>query len=322
MTKETLQNIRDAIHQLNYHPNSVARGLVTRRTATIGLILSEIETPLFLQAINVIESIARGAGYNVLLCNADDLEEEIQAIDLLLEKQVDGVMFLSISEYRSDDHLVKLADSGMPLTLINRTISHNRIDQINWDNAGGVIQAMKHLFELGHRQIAHLRGPLNRRSALERLHGYQLGLAEQGLPNEIEYVRMGDYTSTPVEWQRSTQDLLALSPRPTAIIASDDIVAAVALRTAHKAGLEVPADISILGIDDQPFSIYLNPALTTVRLPITEASQRGVQLLLDRIADPGLGPRRITLPCQLIVRESTGTPRKVNNSSQPRSNRS
>ncbi len=305
MTPETLHRIRQAIHSLNYRPSSVARGLVTRRTATVGIILSEIETPLFLQALSFIEPIARDAGYNLLLCKARSLNDEREAVELLRDKQVDGIIFLSISEYRDDEHLLELQASGLPLVLVNRAIIHATLDQINWDNVNGVMAAVEHLVQQGHQRIAHLRGPMNRRSSEERMRGYQLALEKFGLEARDDYIQFGDYTAGPERWRESTLQLLALSPRPTAIISSDDIVAATALKTAQNAGLQVPRDIAIVGIDDQPFCTYLNPALTTVQLPIIETGRRAIEILRNRIIGESKVAEHIVLPCPLIVRESS-----------------
>ncbi len=308
MAKDTLERVQAAIQSLSYRPNHFARGLVTRRTATIGLILSEIETPLFLQAVSFIEPIARRAGYNILVCNARTVEDERQVLGLLLEKQVDGMIFLSISEFRENEHLLAAQASGVPLVLINRSSPDPAFDQIKWDNTGGVVLAVDHLAQLGHRRIAHLRGPQNRRSSEERFRGYCLGLEQNHLEFREDYVRLGDYTASPDTWQQSAQELLNLSPMPTAIIASDDIVAAVILRTLQRAGLNVPRDVSVVGIDDQPFSTFLSPALTTVQCPVAEAGKQAIETLLQRIANPSLPTRNLLLPCPLILRESTGAP--------------
>lgn len=308
MTEDTLARIQDAMRALNYRPSSVARGLVTHRTATIGLILSEIETPLFLQAINHIEPLARDAGYNILISNARTVQDELKSLDLLLEKQVDGIIFLSISEYRDDLHLLRILESGTPLVLINRSARHENCHQLNWDNAAGVAAAVDYLVGLGHRRIAMLRGPLARHSSDERLRGYKLGLERNGLALRQEYVRSGDFTQTPEAWSESTRQLLALPERPTAVIASDDIVAAVVMRTLEHAGLKVPHEISVVGIDDQPFGSYLNPALTTVKLPVIEAGKRAVEILLKLLAGEFIRPVHLTLPCPLVIRESSAPP--------------
>lgn len=306
MTPATLQRVQSAIRRLKYHPSNAARGLVTQRTATIGLILAEIETPLFLQALHHIEPIARGVGYNVLLCIARNIADEQQALDLLLEKQVDGIIFLSTSQYLDDSHILELKSIGLPVVLVNRATVHDSFDQINWDNTSGIGQAVDHLVHLGHRQIALLRGPEKRHSSVERLSGFRLALERHGIAYLEEYVQPGDFTVSSEQWRQSTLNLLALPSPPTAIIASDDIVAAVVITTIQRSGLRIPNDISIVGFDDQSFCTFLNPALTTVQLPIMEAGKRAGEILLQRITSGRTEIQHISLSCQLILRDSTG----------------
>lgn len=307
MSSETLQRIQQAIRELDYHPSRVARSMVTRRTATIGVVLAEIETPLFLQALEVIEPIARNAGHGILLTVARNLADEQNAINLFFEKQVDGVIFLSTSRYISDeDPLLNLPPSAPPIVLVNRTASYGCFNQIDPDNTGGVIEAVDYLVRLGHQRIAHLHGPESRRSFEERLQGYKLGLAKNGLPYRENYVFPGDYTANQSLWEQSALALLAQTPPPTAIIASNDIVAAVVMRVLQQAGLQIPGDMSVVGFDDQPFCRYLNPTLTTVQLPILEAGRRAIELLLALISGEQTATERLLLPCPLIVRQSSG----------------
>ena len=306
MTEQTLERVLTAMNELGYRPNLMARGLVTRRTATIGVIIAEIETPLFLQALSFMEPIAREAGYNLLISKARTVEDEKQAIRVLTAKQVDGIIFLSVSQYTDDEHLDELRQLEIPAVLVNRASLHDDFDHVNWDDAAGIEQAVEHLIRLGHQHIAHLRGPLSRKSGTNRLEGYKRALEQHGLIYREEYVRPGDYTVTPEQWRRSTLELLDLSPRPTALIASDDIVAAVAMKAIHQAGLRVPEDMAIIGFDDQYFCQYLEPALTTVRIPFLEAGRRAVELVLERIAAQRTEAVHLTLPCSLIIRESCG----------------
>jgi DNA-binding LacI/PurR family transcriptional regulator len=305
MSPPTLQRVQAAIRRLKYRPSNAARGLVTHRSATIGLIIAEIETPLFLQALHHIEPIARASGYNVLLCIARNLADERQALDLLLEKQVDGIIFLSTSQYLDDRHLLELKNTGLPVVLVNRATGHAFFDQINWDNSNGLSQAVEHLIKLGHRDIALLRGPEKRHSSVERLNGYRLALECQGIPFREEYVQPGDFTAPPEQWRQSTLNLLALAPRPTAIIASDDIVAAIVISTLQRAGLRIPHDISVIGFDDQSICTFLNPALSTIQLPIIEAGKLAGKVLLQRIANDRIEIQHLTLQCKLICRDST-----------------
>ncbi len=306
MANDTLVRLQTAIHDLNFRPSGIARSLVTRRTSTIGIVLSEIETPLFLQALSAIEPIARANGFNVLMSNARDTDDERAVFELFVEREVDGIVFLSTSVYSEDSHFLSLQAFGIPTILVNRTSKHPGLNQINWDNAGGVEDAVKHLYRLGHRRIAYLRGPVDRHSTEERLRGFRAGLATCGLEHREAYERPGDYTASPRDWRQSTLALLVTSPRPTAIIAADDTVAAMAIKTAQRAGLGVPQDVAVVGTDDQPFCVYLNPSLTTIRLPVVDAGKWAVDRLLRCISEPSTAVEHVMLPCPLIVRESCG----------------
>jgi DNA-binding LacI/PurR family transcriptional regulator len=304
MSIETLHRVQQIIDKLNYRPNQIARGLVTRRTATIGLIVAEIETPLFLQALTAIERDARTAGYNLLLVHAASGEEEQEALELLMDKQVEGVIMLPTSEFKEIFDLHTLRAAQMPSVFVNQSMRHPDFDQINWDNKNGILKAVDHLVALGHRRIAHLRGPANRLGTQERLEGYKLGLQKHNLPFREDYLVDGDYTATPDVWQESTRRLLALPDSPSAIITSDDTVAAVVIETIREAGLTVPGNVSVVGIDDQPFLSFLS--LTTIKLPVYEAGKLAIEMLLRRISEPQNPIEHILLPCPLIARKTTG----------------
>lgn len=306
MSAETEASVRAAIKKLHYRPNSLARSLVRQRTSTIGVIVIELDTPLFLQGLPQIEQMGRDAGYNTLFCSAKDLKDERDALDLLVEKQVEGVIFLSTSENLDDSHIAALHNVGLPMVLINRTAREDLFDKVYWDNRGGVAEAVEHLFRYGHRRIAFMRGPENRRSATERLEGYRLGLERCGIAFREEYVGIGDYSGAYERCAESVRKLLRLEPRPSAIIASDDTVAAIVFQSVKQAGIRIPDEVSVIGIDDQPFCKYLDPPLTTVQIPMIQACRQGTQLLLDRIAGKHHQPIQRVLKCPLIVRRSTG----------------
>ncbi len=306
MTEQTLERVLAVMDELHYRPNLMARGLVTRRTATIGVIIAEIETPLFLQALSYMESIARKAGHNLLIAKARSIDDEKQAIKVLTAKQVDGLIFLSVSQYFDDAHLIELRDPDIPVVLVNRATRHNEFDHINWDDTAGVEQATEHLIRLGHQCIAHLRGPLSRQSGANRLEGYRKAIERHGLTYREDYVRPGDYTMSAEQWRQSTLELLDLSPRPTAILASDDVVAAVVMQAIHRAKLRIPQDVAVVGFDDQHFSPFLHPALTTVRMPVLAAGKRAVELVLGKITGERVETEHILLPCTLVIRESCG----------------
>ena len=307
MTQTTLQRVQETIRTLGYRPSSVARSLVTSYTATIGVIIDEIETPLFLQALKVIEPLARNADHNILLCTAHTAEDEQQAVNLLLEKQVDGIIFLSNSKFLANDCLADLPSSAPPIVLINRAKKHDGFDQINWDNATGMGNAIDYLVDLGHRRIAHLYGPASRHSSAERLQGYRLGHERHHLKFCEAYLRLGDYAvGAERDWEQATQALLTLADRPTAIIAVNDIVASVVMRAIQQAGLKIPQDITVVGFDDQPFCTYLNPTLTSIKMPTVEAGKLAAEMLLNRLSGRRTEIEHHTLDCPVIVRESSG----------------
>lgn len=308
MSPETLLRIQQTIRTLNYRPSQVARSLVTKQTATIGVVLAEIDTPLFFQTLNDIETLARQADHNILLATAKStLADEAQVLDLLLEKQVDGLILLSTSVYLEENHLLNLPLSAPPMVLINRSIPFTgRFDHINFDHTQGVADAVTYLVSLGHRRIAHMTGPQSRASTIERLNGYRLGLKKHNLSYVEDYVCPADFDQAPQTWEVTTLKLLNTSPPPTAIIAANDRVAAITIRTLQNHGLHIPRDISVIGIDDQPFCTYLNPALTTVQLPLIEASRQATRFVLELITGQRTVAQNVLLPCPLIVRESTG----------------
>lgn len=306
MSEETLARVQDAIARLNYRPSSLARSLVTRSTNTIGVVMAEIETPLFLQALHAIEPIARAQHYNLLLSLARDEADERVALGFLLEKQADGIIFVSTSAYRDEDHLRELRSAGVPVVLINRATRHEEYDQVNWDNSAGVAAATEYFLAAGHRRIAHMVGPGNRRSTEERLAGYLRALEQRGLPCDPAYLLPGDFTAPAAEWQKIVYQILALHPRPTAVLAADDALAATCLSVFSREGVRVPQDIAVVGIDDQPYASLLNPALSTVRLPISEAGRWAMELLFARFHGKTGPGEHVVIPCEFVVRESSG----------------
>ena len=311
MTPDTLQRVREAIRDLGFRRNEMARGLVRRRTSTLGLVIAEIETPLFLQAISIIQPLAHQADYDLLIYSARDEQAEEQAIELFLEKDVAGVVFLSTSAYSHYEHIHPLINAGKTAVLVNRAESPPHIDRINWDNEGGVEQAVIYLAQLGHTRIAHLCGPPHRYSSIERVRGYRSGLAACDLEYDSILVSMVDYTGSQDTWRDATTALINHRRPPTAIIAADDMIAAVAMTTIQQLGLRVPEDVSVIGIDDQHFTSMLNPALTTVQLPVPQAGRCAIELLLSRLQGDTSPPQCLLLPCPLIRRDSVAPPKDV-----------
>ncbi len=307
MSAGTADRIREAVADLGFRPSSTARALVSRRTALLGVMVSEIETGLFLQGVSQLEARAREHGFGVLIASAKTVEDEAHGFELFVEKQTDGIVFLSTSAHRAGSHFEDAVDAGVPVVLVNRAGQHSRFDQVRWDNCGGAVVAVDHLVGLGHRRIAHLVGPENRVSTDERHAGYRSALRRHGIEPDQALVARADYDAEPGEWANAALALMHLADPPTAIIAADDIVAGMVMRALADAGYGVPDDVSVIGFDDQQFARYLG--LTTVRLPVVDAGTVALDLLVRRIAEPGRSRDERTLPCPLIERTTTAPPR-------------
>ena len=305
MASETRARIEDAMRSLGYRPSRIAQSLTTKRTRTIGLVIDEISTNLFLAALTAIEPRARSSGQNLLVCHASSAPDEAAVVDLLLQQQVEGMVFLSTSQSRDDAHLTALADSGTPAVLVNRAQPHPSFCEVSWDNAGGVAAAVDHLHRRGHRRIGHLYGPADRRSTVDRIAGYRSAMAHNGLVVDERLLAQADYSKPASQWAQVISDMLDADPGPTAIIAADDTVAAVVLQVAAERGMRVPQDLAVVGIDDQHFAELLVPPLTTVRLPIAEAATRAFEMLLKRLVEPSLAPENLRLSASLMIRGTT-----------------
>lgn len=303
MSAATRERVREAIERLGYHPNHVARSLATRRTATIGLIISELTNALYPPVILGAEAACRQAQYSLLLANAPDAESERRAVELMRRKQVDGLILFSVSFIDiANDHLLCAHEEGVPIVVINRTMPEGApIPRVMLDNFRGAYLATRHLVELGHRCIAHIAGPANRFTGLDRRAGYLAALAEAGLQSNSALVIEGDYSFE--SGYRAMHALL--DHRPSAVFIGGDAMALGALRAIRDAGLRVPDDLSLVAFGNPDFVHYATPALTTVDLPIVEAGKIAVELLLERIAAPEMPGETRMLEPRLLVRDST-----------------
>lgn len=305
----TAARIQAAVEQLNFRPSAAARALVRQRTALIGVLVSEIETGLFLQGISTMEARARQHGFGVLFAGAKTVEDEARGLDLFLQKQTDAVVFLSTSAPRDNAHFEQAVAAGVPMVLVNRTDAAGRFDEVLWNNHGGLLAAVDHLVSLGHRRIGHFIGPTARISTVERVAGYREALVLHGIDFDPSLVASTEYDADPSDWTQAALRLMALPDAPTALIAADDIVAGMVMRALAANGYSVPGDVSVVGIDDQLFAEYLG--LTTVKLPVVDAGLAAVDLVLQRITEPTAPRARHVLECPLVVRTTTSSPRQV-----------
>jgi DNA-binding LacI/PurR family transcriptional regulator len=304
ISDETRQRVQQAIEELGYEPNIVARSLITGKTNTIGLLVAEIETPFLLRVQTGIEPVAREHSYNVILFSVSDTADEVKGLEVMRQQQIDGVILNSISLQQDNSHILDFYRTGIPLVAVNRYGLDNSVCQIAWDDETASTEAVLHLVRLGHQRIAHIGGPLDRYSSHCRLRGYKRGLEQARLPCQDRYVIHGDYRYP--RGYNATLSLLEMDPPPTAIFVANDVMAVSCLAAVQRSGRRVPDDVAIIGVGGEAFDCYTTPTLTTVSLPTAEAGRRAAEMLLAQINDEPLSETRIVLPALLTVRESCG----------------
>lgn len=301
---DTRRRVTTAIERLNYRPNALARGLVTRKSRTIGLVIADIVNPFFPPLVRAVEDATAARGYNVVLCDTDeDPARERAVISLLLEKQVDGLI-LCASRVPSG-YLTGLVDEGIPLILINRVLRHPAAAAVVADGEWGGRLATAHLIGLGHRRIAYLAGPSRSFSHRSRLRGYRKALLDAGIGFDPAFVVGG--TASIAAGRGAMAALLSLRRPPSAVFAFDDLMAIGALEEIRRMGRRVPDDVAVVGFDDIDLAAHVDPPLTTIAQPKAAMGRLAADRLLDAIGAQSPPQNRIvTLMPELVIRRSCG----------------
>jgi LacI family transcriptional regulator len=288
--------------ELNYRPNSLARGLRRGDTKTIGLVIPDNSNPFFAEVARVIEDVGFNNGYSVILCNSDnDLTKQTAYLNVLITKQVDGVIFIAAGS--ENEHLLELTGRNIPVVVVDRELEHPLADIILVDNELGGCEAVQYLVDLGHKKIACITGPSELTPSADRVKGYRRALEEAGIPVRPEYIVPGDFHFNGGE--AAMKRLLELSDPPTAVFACNDWMAVGALRALRLAGKQTPKDVSIVGFDDIQIASAVNPPLTTIAQPIKQMATMAANLLIARMQNSNETPtQRTLLSPTLHIRES------------------
>jgi LacI family transcriptional regulator len=291
-----------AMEELGYRRNALARSLRKGRTQTIGLILPDSSNTFFAELGHGIEEAAFSHGYNLILCNSDnDLEKEHLYIDLLTEKQVDGIIL--DTEEKDICSLHARIPKTMPIVLIDRDLVNNDFDTVLSDSKQGGSIAAKHLIELGHTRIACITGHEYLASSIERLQAFKHSLDEVGLSLDPNMIAIGSFL--PESGHIGALKLLRQKCPPTAIFACNDMMAIGVLRAAVELGLRVPDDLSLVGFDNIDLCNYTCPTLTTVAQDKAALGQKVIQHLIERISKNTIPEVHDLVPTNLVIRETT-----------------
>ncbi|NLK65634.1 MAG: LacI family transcriptional regulator [Tissierellia bacterium] len=279
ISEATRKRVLDVIKKYNYVPNAVAGSLVTQKTHIIGLILPDITNPFFPGIARGAEDKAHESGYSIIFSNSDGKHElEEKHIETLTKKMADGIIIVLSSENEHMSELLKKCK--VPVVLIDRDLSSVNIrGKVLVDNFKGSYDAVTYLSKNGYKKIAYLSGPLNTKTASERLKGYKQALIDNKLIYDPKTVKCGEYK---IEWgQMGVDSLLAEKADFDSIFCGNDLIAVGAMKQLKNHKIRVPEDIGIMGYDDIYMSSYVEPSLTTVKQPIYQMGYKAMELMLN-----------------------------------------
>lgn len=302
VTDETKQRVLEAIKKTGYKPNALARSLKIQKTHTIGLIVPDISSTFYPEVVRGIEDIAAMYNYNIFLCNTDQKEEkEVKYIEILGEKQVDGIIFMG--DIIRDSVLEIFGNFGTPIVLSGTQDKEQKYPSVIIDNKRAAYDAVKYLISLGHKNIAMISGPMHDpiRGAL-RIEGYKQALLESGIEYNPNLVVEGNFKTKSAYLAM----LKLLEQKIDAVFAASDDMAAAAINAIFDSGLKVPDDIHVVGFDNTYISTMFRPTITTIQQPAYDIGAVSMRLLTKLLSKEPIDEMHVILPHQLIVRESTG----------------
>ncbi|MGH2523768.1 MAG: LacI family DNA-binding transcriptional regulator [Anaerolineales bacterium] len=307
ISQETRQRVLEAVRQLDYHPDATARRMVAGRTSVIGFVLRQSPDQAFAdqflpQVLNGMSQVASAQGYHILFEAIPPGDKTGAYTRLIRERHVDGIV---LSGPRFDDReFLGGRAQGAHVVLMGQ-LPNTDLPFVDVDNVGGAALATRHLIELGHQRIALVtNASLDYTASAARLVGYRQALAEAKIDYDEALVRYGDFT--PLSGLSALNELLALQPRLTAVFVASDTVALGVLQAIRQHGLSVPQDIALVGFDDIPLAEFVDPPLTTVRLPAHGLGWSAADLLIRLLNNEAMRHPQVLLETELVVRASCG----------------
>jgi DNA-binding LacI/PurR family transcriptional regulator len=311
ISPETKKLVLDYAKKINYSPNPIALSLKEKRSRSIGVIVCEIANSFFSQAINGIESIAYDRGYNVIITQShESYEREVNDLQFLASRSIDGLLISVSSETKNFEHLVKLQNKGLPIVFFDRILEDIDTHKVTVNNFKGSFDATTHLIKNGYRHIAHLANSDSLSITKERIAGYREALKHHGaeiIESNIQHCAHGGMIYQEVE--QALDQMLQQKVIPDAVFAAGDKLTTGFLRYFKAKGIRVPEDIALAGFSNLDLTDLLNPSLTVVRQPAFEMGKAATNLLLSQIESkkPVREFQKIVLEPDLLIRESSGT---------------
>jgi LacI family transcriptional regulator len=304
VSEETRKKILKTSNELKYSPNLLARGLMLKKTDTLGVVLPDLYGDFFSEVIKGIDEIARKRSYHILVASTHSHKDEIESIlKVMRGGRVDGLIIMS--PHIDSNSIQNFLPGDIPVILLNCFGDYSTVSSITIDNYHGAKLMTRHLIKHGHKNIAIIKGVEGNYDAEERLRGYRKALKEANIIESSISLVHGDFTEE--SGYSAMKKIASLKPRPTAVFASNDSMAIGAIRAAHELGIKIPNDIAVAGFDDIPITKFIKPSLSSVHVPIFELGKLAATKLIDKILS-GEGSKRekIVLETTLMVRESCG----------------
>ncbi|MBQ0904126.1 LacI family DNA-binding transcriptional regulator [Micromonospora sp. U21] len=296
--------VQQAMQDLDYRPNAVARNLRLSQTSLWAVIISDIGNPFFTSMVRGVEDVAQGAGYSVVLCNSDeDPEKESRYIAAALAERMAGVI---ISTSGRPTVINRLVEARIPVVAIDRQLRGINIDTVLVDNVHGAELATTHLLDNGYQRVACITGPRRISTAAQRLRGYQRALRSHGREATDNLVRYADFREE--GGYLAMASLLDSDNPPDSVFATNNLMTVGAVECLVDRGVRVPAEFGVVGFDDIPWAHLVRPSLSTVSQPTYDLGRAAAVLLTERIANPTRPPSTVTLSTGLQVRESSSRP--------------
>lgn len=302
VSESTRKLIREVAAKLRYVPHGAARSLITHKTDTLGVLLPDLYGEFFSELIRGMDEASRQYGFHLLVSSSHADKREFEASMRAMRGRVDGLIAMSPD---LDAASLQNIPESLPLLLLCSRANGSNLDSLTIQNCAGARDMVRHLIALGHRRIAIVKGAIGNYDASERLRGYRIALREAGLEPDRELEANGGFTEA--GGYGAAVELLNAPSQPTAIFAANDSMAIGVLSALRDAGQKVPGDIAVAGFDDIPLARYMDPPLSSVRVPIGTLGRKAVEMLLNGVSKQNAHIRAHSrVPTELVIRQSCG----------------
>ncbi|BFM12293.1 substrate-binding domain-containing protein [Simiduia litorea] len=301
VSEKTKQKVLAAMESLGYRPSAIAKGLASKHTSSVGVLISELHGPFYGMMMSEVETELRNHDVHAIIAAGhSDAAKEEDAIEFLLSRRCDALILYV--ESVTDDYLIKLAKKGTPLVIIGRNIPKLAKNCISLNNELGGYLASKHVLDNGHRKIAYISGPLWKDDAQERLAGHKRALAEYNVKFNEKLLFEGSYQEE--GGVEGLTHLLAQRSNFTALLCANDEMAAGAMTAARDLGLAIPQDLSVVGFDNVAYSRYVYPKLCTINYPIREMANMAAHWVLKYVYKNNAFDIQNIFEPELVTRDS------------------